>query len=238
MTAVLESVDAAPEARPGVSMPGWGLAADLIPPEILTARRANAVRRLVLVALAGVLVLCAAASVLAFRHTAAASSALQAEQARSASLRGQQHRYTPVIQVQGSLGSVRAQLATLLADDVDFGALAAAVDGARPSGVRLSQVTAVLTVTAAPGVAAAPSGLGSLENSGRKHLGSLTITGTAGSMPQIAEYTDRLGRIRGSVAANPVSQQRTAGGVQFTIELSLTDSLLTGHYATGHPGGS
>jgi Tfp pilus assembly protein PilN len=240
MTALIEAIDApAPqEARCWAGMPGWGIAADLTPPEVLTARRAKAVRRLVLVALTGVLVLCAGVSVLGFRHTASAAGALHSEQARSASLRAQQQRYADVIRVQGTLGSVRGQLATLLAGDVDFGALAAAVDGARPAAVRLSQVTAVLTPTTGVGVPATPSGLGSLDNSGRQHLGSLTITGTASSISGIARYTDRLGRVRGAVAADPVSEQRTAGGVQFTIELTLTDSLLTGHYAVGRTGGS
>jgi hypothetical protein len=238
MTAVVAAVEAAPQPRPWSSMPGWGISADLVPPEILTARRAKAVRRLVVMALAGVLALCAAASVLAFRHTAGASSALQAEQAHSASLRGEQDRYAEVIRVQGTLGSVRSELATLLADDVDFSALATQVEGARPPSVRLSQVTAVLAIAAAPGASGATSGLGSLDSSGRQHLGSLTITGTAGSMTDIAGYTDRLARIRGAAAANPISQQRTAGGVQFTIQLSLTDLVLTGHYAVAHSGGS
>jgi hypothetical protein len=238
MTAVAEVLVTEPQERSGASMPGWGIAADLTPPEILTARRARTVRRLVLVALVGVLVLCAGASVLAVLHTGSASSALDAEQAQTASLRAQQQRYAEVIRVQGSLGSVRAQLGSLLADDVDFGALASAVDGARPTAVRLSQVTAVLTLVAGPGAPAAPSGLGSLDSSGRRHLGNLTITGTAGSLSDVARYTDRLAAVRGAVAANPVSEQRTAGGVHFTIELSLTDALLTGRYAAGHTGGS
>ncbi len=240
MTAVLDAVDATDPALGPVALPGWAIAADLIPPEILTARRGKAVRRLVLIALAGVLLLCAAGSVLAYRHTASTSAALQDEQGQSAALRGHQQRFADVVSVQGRLGSVRAQLAALLADDVDFGSLAAQVDGARTAGVRLAQLTAVLTAGAGPGAAApaAPSSLGSLDASGRAHLGTLTLTGTAASLPDVARYTDRLARIRGVVAANPVSEQRTADGVQFTIELTLTDALLTGRYAAGRPGGS
>jgi hypothetical protein len=76
------------------TMPGWGIVANLLPPEVIQSRRVRFVRRTVLLALTFVVLAC----VLGYGYVClghrSAEHDLAAEQARSQQLTIQQNRYS------------------------------------------------------------------------------------------------------------------------------------------------
>jgi hypothetical protein len=206
------------------SMPGWGIVTNLLPPEILAARRVKVLRKFVIMALAGVLVLGAVGFGYGYWQKGKASSALGAEQARTTELMSEQAKYGEVVKIQGDVAEVQGQLGTLLADDVDFTKLMTAVERAQPRGGSITQLTVTLTVGTA--TAAAP-GADILDSSGRTHIGSIALTGDAPTMTAAAGYVTALSKIPGIVSVYPTSQQSNGKVVQYTIDVSLTDQLLS-----------
>lgn len=220
------------------SMPGWGIVADLLPPEILAARRVRVLRKRIITALVAVVVLCIAGYGYAFWQAHKASTALESEQAATAQLQQQQRRYAEVVKIQGSIAAVGKQVGTLLANDVDFEALLNSVTAHAPAGVSLSQLSVTLdAVTSKSTTGGVAVGGAVLDTSGRKHIGSILLTGQASDLAQVAAYVDRLTATPGLVGVFPTSQQVTGKAVQFTLQIVPTDQLLSHRYDATKTGG-
>jgi Tfp pilus assembly protein PilO len=218
------------------SMPGWGVVANLLPPEVIVARRVRALRKVIVFALALVLVLAAAGYGYAFWRARAASSALNAEQSRTTELQRQEDQYADVVRMQGTVASVKAQVATLLAKDVDIAQLINGVVAKLPAGATLAQLSLALSTGTTPG-AGAPAvnttNQATLDTSGRPHIGTINLTGQAHDLNQVAAFVSGLASVPGVVGVLPTSQQGNAASVQFTVQLTLTDQVLSHRYAAG-----
>lgn len=217
------------------SMPGWGVVANLLPPEVIVARRVRALRKVIVFALALVLVLAAAGYGYAFWRARAASSALNAEQSRTTELQRQEDQYADVVRMQGTVASVKAQVATLLAKDVDIAQLINGVVAKLPAGATLAQLSLALsTGTTGPGAPAVnTANQATLDTSGRPHIGTINLTGQAHDLNQVAAFVSGLASVPGVVGVLPTSQQGNAASVQFTVQLTLTDQVLSHRYAAG-----
>jgi Tfp pilus assembly protein PilN len=231
------------------TMPGWGITANLLPPEVIAGRRLAVIRKVIVFVLAAVVVLAAGGYVYAFFQQRSAHSDLSAEQAKTASLMADQQKYGQVVTLTGTITSIKGQLATLMADDVDTVRLIDAVTARLPHGAQVTQLQLNLDAadqqTATSGSSSgstATQGGGALDTSGQPHIGSLTVTGTANSMSDIAAFLNQLATLNGVVGVYPTSQGKNASGpgTQFTIQMTLTDELLTHRYdqtAATVPGG-
>jgi flagellar basal body-associated protein FliL len=93
------------------TLPGWGIVANLLPPEIIQARRVRVVRRMVVMITVVVVVLCVVGYGLAFWRSHGAEQKLNAEQAKTSQLQAEQRKYVAVSQIQGSIAQVQSQLA-------------------------------------------------------------------------------------------------------------------------------
>lgn len=213
------------------SMPGWGIVTNLLPPEVISARRVRALRKVITMVLLAVLVLAGVGYGYGFWRAHRASAALSAEQDRTVELTQQQQTFADVVRIQGTIAEVRGQLATLLTDDVDFATLMSNVLGKLPKGTSVLQMAVALTVTSAQGVSGGTD-MAVLDTSGHPHIGTLTLTGQAHSLSQVAAFVAAVGKVRGVVGAVPTSQQGDRTAVQFTVQLTLTDQLLSHHFAT------
>jgi hypothetical protein len=219
------------------SMPGWGIVANLLPPEIIAARRIRVLRKRIITALIAVLVLCMAGYGYAFWQAHTASSALQSERATTAQLQQEQRKYADVVKIQGTIATVRKQVGSLLANDVDFAKLLDTVSTAAPSGVAVSQLFVTVDSTTAKSASGTAVGGGALDTSGRKHIGSILLTGIAHDLGQVAAYVDKLAATPGLVGVFPTSQQVSGKSVQFTLQLVPTDQLLSHRYDASNNGG-
>lgn len=206
------------------TMPGWGIVANLTPPELLAARKLRVIRKLLAVGLVLMLVIGAAGYTYAAIQRSAASGDLASEQARTAALQVQQRKYSGVVQIQGTITQVQSELAGLLKNDVDFEALLGQIRSRLPAGMTVGQLSVVLDNGA---VSSATGGGAALDASGLTHIGTVTLSGTGTRLSDVSTYVDKLKTITGVVEPYPASNQSADAGVQYSVQLTLTDELLT-----------
>ena len=210
------------------TMPGWGITTNLLPPEIVVARRIKVLRKVVVLSVVAVLLLGVGAYFYALSQKDNASSELAAAQGQTAALRAQQAKYSQVVTISADIQAVASQLSTVLQPDVDMNALLARIIGASPAGKLTSVQLEVTGDTAA--ASGANSGAGALDNSGRTHVGTVSITGVTNSLSQVASYVVKLDEIPGVVTAFPSSQTSDAKSVTYTIQMTLTDQVFSHRY--------
>jgi hypothetical protein len=217
----------------GNSMPGWGIVADLTPPELIASRRMRVIRRLMIVAVAAVVLLCAGGYTLAIWQHNQASDELASEQDRTTSLLGEQRRYSGVTVVRGAIADVQGQLAGLMVADVNVGALIGAVASALPKGMSIDQLAVTIsapTPTDKFSTGKESGGLGGLDLSDAAHIGTVTLSGTGSKLTDLAAYVDALRKTTGVFEPYPQSNQTTDTGTTYSLQLTLTDALLTHRY--------
>jgi Tfp pilus assembly protein PilN len=209
-------------------MPGWGIVANLIPPELLQARRARALRKLVTAVLCLLLVLAGAGTGYAMYRSHQAAQSLAAEQSRTSQLVQEKNRYSAVTQIQGDVAQVKTQLATLMGMDVDSAALIDAVLKQLPVGASVTQMA--LTIAEPTPTAANNNGASALDTSGQSHIGTITISGQALTVTDVALFVTRLNTLKGLVSPYPTANTVNDTGVQFTVQLAVNDSVLSHRY--------
>jgi len=221
------------------TMPGWGIVANLIPPEVLQARRVRAIRKLVAYALCVLVLLAGLGYGYAFFRSKQAADTLAAEQTRTSQLLAQQKRYADVTLLQGSVAGVRTELSKLLESDVDVSALVGSILKQLPPGATVSQLAVTMSPPAGrQATANMASGTGSLDTSGHPHIGLVTLTGQASKVPDVSTLVERLSALPGFIDPYPTSNTTNDKGTLFTIQFSINDSLLSHRYDTSKTGGN
>lgn len=224
------------------AMPGWGISANLMPREVIDSRHVRVIRRRILIALAAAAVLCVMGYAYALIASQQASSALASEQAQTAKLRVSEKAYSGVTKVQGSVAQVKGQLSGLMTDDVHCAALIDQMRTQLPPGMTIGQLT-VTVDTAKTGAAASSSsgssgGGASLDASDRKHIGTVEVSGTGQVLSDVSTYVDQLRRIPGVVEPYPLTNKAVTPGTQYSLQITLTDELLTHKYDASKNGGN
>jgi hypothetical protein len=213
------------------TMPGWGIVANLIPPEVLQARRVRAVRKLVAYGLCVLILIAGAGYGFAWYRSQQAADALAAEQSRTSQLMAQQRRYADVTLLQGSVASVRSQLSELLVSDVDVSALMTAILLQLPPGASVTQLAVTMSHPAGSTSTATPTtGSGALDTSGRPHIGLISITGQARKVSDVSALVDRLSALPGFIDPYPTSNTTNDKGALFTVQFSINDRLFSHRY--------
>ena len=119
-------------------MPGWGIAADLTPPELINTRELRTLRKWIYAGLVLLLVACIGAYVAGARQHSAASAALDKVNAQTVRLQAGERKYTSVTRIQGSVSQVQAQIAALMGSDVDLVKLLGRLRSALPPRMTIS----------------------------------------------------------------------------------------------------
>jgi hypothetical protein len=199
------------------TMPGWGITANLLPPEIVTARRVRVLRKLVIAAIGFVLALGIAGYAYGYLQEKDANSQLSAAQARTGELTAQQAKYQGVVTISGDIDQVKTQLATLLTTDVDGAALLDSIQQRAPHGT-IQTVTLTLSGSAAGAIPDAD---------GQLPVGTVTVTGSTTSMAEVATSVDQLKTLPGLSEIYPTTQQNNGKSVQYTIQITLVDKVYS-----------
>lgn len=211
------------------SMPGWGIVANLIPPELIAARKLRTIRKAMLAGFAILLVIGIALYGMAFLAQRSAAADLAREQDRTSQLMAQQSKYQGAVQVQNSITEIQKQLGTLLTYDVDQSALVAKIRQKLPSNMTISQLTITIDAGTAA-TAGAGTGAGSLDASGATHIGTVTLAGNERHISDVSAFVNALSTVPGVVAPYPGSTTSSGTSVQWSIQLTLTAELLTHRY--------
>jgi hypothetical protein len=203
--------------------------ADLLPQEVIDSRRARKVRRAVLAALVGLVLVLAGWYGVAIFETADARAGLAGAQDEVQVLQRKQAKYADLVNIQAESGSIKAQLGTLLANDLPWSTVVTQVLAAAPGGVTVNDVTADLTAgatnTGAPTV--------QLPNTtGKTIVGQITVTGHAPGKAAAAAYVDALAKVKGLGNPYVTSAMPPGGEVDFTVRLDVTNAILGGRFTT------
>jgi hypothetical protein len=214
------------------SMPGWDIAVDLIPPELVNARRLTVLRKLMAAGIIALLVLCAAGYYLATRDNASAAADLAALQDQTAQLQADGRQYASVVSIQGSVSQVETQIARVMGGDVDLVALMGAVQSSLPSTMTIGQESITISVAAvAGGAGTTPSG--GLDTSGLPRIGTITLTGTGLTLTDLSDFVDNLTAVPGLVDVLPISNTASDTGTQYNLTIGLTNELLSHRFDVG-----
>jgi Tfp pilus assembly protein PilN len=211
------------------------ITANLLPPEVVDARRGRRARRLVLSALSVLLVVVGGWYAVTVRQTDAAEAELSRTQAEVQSLTDQQRQYADVVQAQQDSEAIKGTLATLLANDLRWSTVLASVRAATPDGVELTTVSASLAVPAAAGGAAAEPLLPSTSKA--KTIGEIDIIGAAPSKPLVAAYVDALAKTPHLADPYLTAVTSDENALLFTLRVGITDTALGGRYTPKTTGG-
>lgn len=225
------------EERPAVreSLPGWGIAANLMPPELANARQLKFLQRLMAAGLLALLVICAGGYYLAESENSSASADLVAVADRTTQLQAESRSYSDVVAIQAEVRQIRDRISRLLGGDVDVAALMGELRAALPETMTIDQETITISPAGAAG-ADSGSATGGLETSGLPRVGTVTITGTGQTLDDLPDYVDRLQRVPGLVEVLPLANTASGGDpprTQFSISIGLTDELLTHRFDVG-----
>jgi Tfp pilus assembly protein PilN len=211
------------------------ISAQLLPGEIVAARRARRTRSWVLVILLLVVALLAGWYLYAARQKSDADTELQGLATEASTLQRSQNKdFADVVGVQGEIDALNKQLTTVMADDLPWSTLLDTLyTTAGKSTVTLNSITGSLTAVGADGARVSGSSNNSLASTtGAKTIGTLTLTGIAPDKPSVAAFVVALGQL--SPVANPylTTATKVKEGVQFTVQLDVTDASLCGRYTT------
>ena len=236
MATTLKPLD--PATTPQHALRLLPIAAKLLPPEILAARRARVVRSRVIAGLVAVAILLGGYYAFALYQVQEARESYDAAVAEQAALTAQQKDYNEVVQTQAQSTAISARLKTLLADDMRWAGLLGNLRGAAATaGITVTGVSGSLP-NAEGGANAGANGQTALPGaSTAKVVGTMTITGTGTSKDAVAKYIDELAKI--DKFANPYLTSVTTeeGKVQFSAQLDITKQALGGRFTATTNGG-
>ena len=232
-----------PGARPGPGAPGdpvrfVAVRANLMPDEVLNARRTDAVRRRVLIALGVLLVLLLGGFATAWLQTVSANGDLSDQQHRTAALQSQQHDYAPLVAAQAQTADIDNKLHLLMVGDVRWQPMYATVRSDAPAGLGITSMAAQISTAAAGG--AAPPGSANapvlpLNAAGTTPIGTLTVIGTVDTKDQLAGFADKLATVPGLVSPFVQKYDSTQRPFTFTVSAIITVDALGGRYHVSDP---
>ena len=193
-------------------MPGWGIVANLTPPELIAARRLRVIRKLLAVAALVLVLLCLLAYGYAFLQSQKASRALAAENGRTATCRPSRTGYSDITEIQAP--SPRSRAAFPPARRRVGAPMVADLRGCLPPGMTIGHLSLLFN---GPGCCRSRrrSARGTaLDASGHPHIGTITLTGTAVHATDVAGYVDKLSASRESWTCSLRRPRPPAGSVQ------------------------
>jgi type IV pilus assembly protein PilN len=208
------------------------ISANLLPDEVVAARRARRSRGWVLIAVILVVALLAAWYVWAGRRVSATDDDLSRVTQQATTLQKSQAKYQDVVNAQTEAATIAKKLKALLADDLRWARL---LDTLRSTGaatgVTVMGVNAALNDPAAAGTVA-----DSLPGTTKSTAGTIVITAGAPDKPSIAKYVDALSRL--TSVANPYLTTATKAGSpggqawQFSVTVDISSTTLCGRFTT------
>jgi hypothetical protein len=206
------------------------ISANLLPDEIVAARRARRNRGWVIVAVALVVCLCAAWFAYAESVRQDADEELTAATVQVTDLQRAQRDYSEVVRVQNNTAVLTEQLKTVMANDLDWAAVLDMLrDTGASSGIEVAGVSGRLA--GADGATAA-AGTPLPSTTSVTAVGSLVVTGTGPDKKAVAAYIDALGKQ--SMVANPFVTSVTSNDddnqVTFSLTLDISQTALCGRF--------
>lgn len=208
--------------------PGWGIAADLTPPELINSRELKVLRRLLGAGLVILMIICVGGYVLAARHRSAALAENNREQVAADALQSDLDRYGGITRMQGTVTQVQAQIATVMASDVDLAQLMARLSSSLPARMTIGSESVVISTAAATGATGAIGATGATgPAAAAQSIGTVTLSGGGRTVDDLATYVDKLALVPGVIDVVPTTTSLSSKGMQYSVALVLTGAVLS-----------
>jgi Tfp pilus assembly protein PilN len=206
-----------PRTRGGAAFVAGQPQVNLLPPEVRAARGLKTVKRLLVMALVLVVLLCAATWVFARNDKSTAAAGLTTAQDQTTQLKAQEKKYAEVPQVLGLLDSTTKARAIGTSTEVLWSPYYQAIAAVLPQNVSID----TLTVTGGTPMAAPPAAASPLQ---APSVGQIQFTGRSKTLPDTAAWIDALDAIPGlgdAWVATAVIQGDTATDVYYNITATV-----------------
>ena len=204
------------------------ITANLLPPEIVAARRHRKIRQRVIAGLIAFVILLGAWYGVARHQTTAARSSLTGAENDVQRLQRQQNAFGDLVRVQSESQAIQAQLASLLANDLQWARLLVDLQAVAPEGIQITGVFGELKGLGGGGNGSNTVRLPSTTT--EKQVGALTVTGSGTSKETVAAYVDALGKVPGLNSPLLSEASLLDGVLLFTLRAEITESALGGRY--------
>lgn len=238
MTALATPPAAVTRPRPGDETRVVVVFANLLPDEVVNARRLRGLQRNIVIGLFLLVVLLIGVYAVSWWQTENARTSLADQDQRTTALTHHLDDYGPLLAAQARVASIGTTLSTLMQTDLSWRDLINRLEKQAPNGVAISGVTgSVANPTSSTAAADPTSGLGLLNNSGKAAIGTLTITGTTHDKRELATFVDGLASVRGVTVPLPASVTGSKGTLTYSINALITVDALGGRYTPSTAGG-
>jgi hypothetical protein len=209
--------------------PGWGIAVDLTPREVVEARHVRVHKRLIGLALLVLVALLAGVVLFVQAGRSSAQDNYDNAQVETAQLTKEARTYAVNTTMQRIIDSTKTQASTLMAQDVDMVNLVARIRAALPPELTLTTTTVLL---APPAVTPAPVDGATPAPATPQIIGTVSVSGTGSKIRQVTPFVSVLNHLRGVVDVIPSSITKSTGSspMQFTLTMNITDELYTHKY--------
>ncbi len=202
---------------------------DLIPPAILLRRQVRRSKKLVLLALLGVLALLAGLFMIGRVQLASATAQLATAQQGLRDAEAEKAKYAEVPAVYAAVDAARAELAQAMGNEVQVARLVADLAAIMPANVSLTQVSMVIGEQESSGsnrAAATP------EEAVEPLVGTVTFSGEAATFNDVSTWIETLRNNPDyqNVILTEVSRTEDTGLYTFSNTAELTDQALSGRY--------
>ena len=204
---------------------------DLIPPSILVRRAVRKAKRMVAIAMIGVLSLLALLFVVGRVQLASANAELATAQQRLRNAEAEKAKYSEVPAVYAAVDAARAELTQAMGNEVQVARLVSQLAAILPPDVALTQVSMTIGEPDKSGTGTAASTTQTTE----PLVGTVTFSGEARSFNDVSAWIDTLRNDPDyeNVILTDVSRDTTADVYVFTNTAELTDQALSGRFVEG-----
>jgi Tfp pilus assembly protein PilN len=194
---------------------------NLLPREILQARRLAGLKRVLAGAVVAVVLLCVGGTVWARAGASAAQDDLDAVHARGDQLRAEQDRYAAVPRLVNLIQAAGTARERAMSQDVLWYGFLSDLSVTTPKGITLTGLQVSLDKPTPVTDPLVPTG-----------LGTVTFTGTASHIPDVAAWLDAVAHIHGvdGSSLQSVTRDDGDGTLKFSTTVQVTSKALTHRY--------
>ncbi|MDR7274628.1 PilN domain-containing protein [Catenuloplanes atrovinosus] len=203
------------------------IAANLLPDEVQSGRRARRTRAVAVTGVGAVVLALAGWYATTVVKAQDAQDELVRAEAQAAAVQQDQREYSELTGVKSELNTAKERLGALMANDSQWQQLIADIRAAAPRDVSIVQLGAGISnqdLTGQTGETGLPSEVTD------KLVGTITLGGTAKDKDQVADFVDNLREVTGLANPLPVTITTSDGSENFTIEIDITQAALGGRF--------
>ncbi len=198
---------------------------DLLPPELLTQRKAAVNRRRVGLGVLLVVALVIGGVILASFQALQAQVNLAVEQSRTQALLLQQKKYVEVRKVQDEVSSLKAAQQVGTSTEIDWNKYLTAVQATLPANVRID----IVTIDSASPLEAYAQSTVPLQG---VRVATLSFTANSPTLPEVPAWLDSLASLPGFTDASPGSVTRAdTGNYTVDITMHINEAAFTKRFA-------